>query len=130
MGKIKQTVWTVIYFRNTLTRHCDDFVVRTYHDAARLLIATLKAANVPEQFQMIPLGELSVLEITCSKCATIVALKVNGEGFFSEQCPTCHELPNGLSGKLAKALTAYGNFYREINGLGLVPHFRIKLKDS
>jgi phage FluMu protein Com len=79
---------------------------------------------------MIPLGELSVLEITCSKCATIVALKMDGEGFLSEQCPTYHELPNGPSGKLAKALTAYGNFYRGINGRGLEPHFRIKLKDS
>ena len=80
MGKIKQTVWTVIYFRNTLTRHCNDFVVRTYHDAARLLIAILKAADVLEQFQMIPLGELSLLEITCSKRATIVALKMNRGG--------------------------------------------------
>jgi len=87
-------------------------------------------ANVPEQFQLIPLGELSVLEITRSKRATIVALKMDGKGVFPEQCPACHELPHGSSGKLAKAVTAYRNFYRERNGLGVEPHFRIKLKDS
>ena len=101
-----------------------------YHHAGRLLIAILEEANVSEQFQLIPLAELSVLEITCSKCTTIVAQKMDGEGFFPEQCPTCRELPNGLSGRLTKALTAYRNFYREINGLGLEPCFRIKLKEA
>ena len=102
----------------------------TYHKVALLLTAILKEANMPEQFQLIPLGELLVLEVTCSKCGTIMALKMDGEGFFPEQCPTCRELPNGLSGKLAKALTAYRNFYREIKDLGLEPRFRVKVKDA
>jgi phage FluMu protein Com len=83
-----------------------------------------------ERFELIPLAELSVLEIACPKCGTILALKMDGEGFFPEQCPACRELPRGLSGKLNKALTAYRDFYREINGLGLEPRFRMKLKES
>ena len=104
-------------------------LMRTYHDTALLLTKILKEAKMPEQFQLISLGELLVLEVTCSKCATIMALRMDGEGFFPDQCPTCRGLPNGLSGKLGKALIAYREFYREIKDLGLAPHFRVNLKD-
>ena|ERR1019366_5644184 len=100
-----------------------------YNRAARALMTVLKETSMPEKFELIPLTELSVLEITCVKCDTIVAIKMDAKGIFPDQCPTCRELPNGLSGRLNKALSAYRDFYREINDLGLEPRFRIKLKE-
>ncbi len=78
-----------------------------------------------EQFEMISLDELSVLEITCEKCGTIMALKTDGKEYFPAQCPTCTELTNGPSEKLNKALTAYRNFCREMNALKLKARFRM-----
>jgi phage FluMu protein Com len=92
-------------------------------------LSSSEEASVGDKFETISLTELSVLEITCKKCGTILALKMDGEGFFPESCPTCRELPNGLSGRLNKALNAYRNFYREMSGLDLEPRFRIRREE-
>jgi phage FluMu protein Com len=80
-----------------------------------------------EKFTLVPVNELTVLEITCPKCKTIVVFDlIQGKAFFHDQCPFCPNLYNGITGKFSEALQAYKKFHGTLDSLGFAPHFRLK----
>lgn len=79
-----------------------------------------------ESYLTIPVGQLTVLEITCPNCKTQVAFDViKGKTSFNKQCPFCPNLYNGLTDAFPKALEAYRDFYRRVTELNLSARFRL-----